>query len=454
MCGRFLKRKFFSMVNALILALVLILQSASAADLARAAGGVDLRFDRVSLYQASRVVYADVLGENFVMDESVVTSDSLIAVDLRGLEAAQLRVVFDAVMASYGVSVSRLDGVTRLVRGEKLEPELEFLVYRPLFRSVGYLTQSLAGFARGGRFGGVVSGARGPSFAVGVAPQGGGAASVPGAAGVPNVSASGGGAGAAQVVPGEGAVSGSPDVLVFSGSRRDVDRIRVLIPSFDVVAREVSVVATVFEVDVRGSDSSGVSLAFSLLGGRLGGAVSGAGAGVPLLSLSSAAFSAALSVLASDSRFRQLSNATLRVKSGEVARMSVGSDVPILTESSVTGTGIATQSVTYRSAGIGLELRALVLEKVVELQVTQDLSSAVVTVSGVNGTPTFNRRHVSTVVNGRSGDVIVLGGLTDRQESGQRSGVPFLPRWLGSNSTDRSGSEVVLLLRVQVPAVE
>jgi type II secretory pathway component GspD/PulD (secretin) len=244
-------------------------------------------------------------------------------------------------------------------------------------------------------------------------------------------------------------VSGLPDVLVFSGTGKEVVRLHKLIPVLDTPAPEVSVVATVFEVDTDGADSSGVNLAFSLLGGKFTGGLPAVAGGAPVLALTSKLFTAALSLLSSDSRFHQVSNATLRVKSGESARMAVGSDVPILAASSVTGSGIATQSVDYRSVGVILTLRPLVLEQAVELTISQELSSAANTVSGVNGTPTISHRQVSTVVSARSGDVVVLGGLTDRQKVGQGSGLFFVPRSLWSNSTDSRSSEIVLLLRVQ-----
>jgi general secretion pathway protein D len=158
---------------------------------------------------------------------------------------------------------------------------------------------------------------------------------------------------------------------------------------------------------------------------------------------------AVYSALVSDSRFKVVSSPTLRVKSGSAARLMVGSDTPVITSNQLDRNGNAVQSVEYRSAGVILDVTPEARELVTDLQVRQQISNFVSTTSGVNNSPTLMKREFQTNVSLRADDVLVLGGLDQDQSSGDKSGLPWLPSWLGLNGQRHQKSEILLLMQVQ-----
>lgn len=101
--------------------------------------------------------------------------------------------------------------------------------------------------------------------------------------------------------------------------------------------------------------ASAFSLAVDLLGARFSlGQFKDLGNAVRL---TKGGFDLAYSALASDSRFKVVSSPSLRVKSGENARFSVGSDVPVLGTVQLDKNGNPVQSVEYKPSGVILDLR-------------------------------------------------------------------------------------------------
>jgi type II secretory pathway component GspD/PulD (secretin) len=205
----------------------------------------------------------------------------------------------------------------------------------------------------------------------------------------------------------------------------------------------------VFEVGSAASDGSAVSLAVNLLGGRLTGSTPAAA--LPYsLGMRVVGIEAVYSVLQADSRFKVVSSPTLRIRTGEHGKLSIGSEVPVLGAVSLTSAGQPAQSVEYRSSGVILDLRADVLEEAIYLVVQQQVSSFVATTTGVNSSPTLLKRDLSTNLGLRSGEIVVLGGLDEIRKSDARSGLPGFLSFLGTRSSDEARSELILILEANV----
>lgn len=113
------------------------------------------------------------------------------------------------------------------------------------------------------------------------------------------------------------------------------------------------------------------------------------------------------------------------------------------------GAGQAVQSVEYRSSGVIFDVRPVVKESIIDLDITQQLSNFVKTTTGVNNSPTLTKRELKTKVGMEDGDVIVLGGLTESKDTNTRDGLSFLPRFLHTTGYEQSSSEILLVLQVQ-----
>jgi general secretion pathway protein D len=127
--------------------------------------------------------------------------------------------------------------------------------------------------------------------------------------------------------------------------------------------------------------------------------------------------------------------------------------VPTLGAVTTTSNGQSTQSIQYQKTGVQFDLKPEVFTDSIDLQIKQSITDAVRTQSGVNNTPTLKTREVSTSAVMRSGEAIVLAGLTSNKNSAGRQGLSFFPRWLDAETKDVSRTELLVFLYVEVVAI-
>lgn len=166
-------------------------------------------------------------------------------------------------------------------------------------------------------------------------------------------------------------------------------------------------------------------------------------------SIKSGDLSAITQALDTDSRFKVLSNPTVRVASGKNAVFTVGEDVPVLgavTYSSNSPNPV--QSVDYRSSGVIFDISPIVRDSLIDVAVNQEISSFVNTTTGVNNSPTLTKRQIKTFVSLQNDDVVVIGGLKENKNSDGKSGLKFLPEFMKSKSSDSTTSEIILFLKM------
>ena len=241
------------------------------------------------------------------------------------------------------------------------------------------------------------------------------------------------------------AASDPPALLVVRGQPQDIDVFRRFLDQVDLPVPEVLLQAYVLEVRDAESRDSAVQLVVNLLGGRVSGLMGAAPAESSLLRLSGREGGLSIGRLTSDSRVRLVSSPTLRASDGSVASVTIGTDTPTL-GSIVTFSGASQQSVTYQSAGVLLNISPRILGESIRLMIWQEVSSFIRTETGLSATPTKLRRAFRSDVVARSGETILLGGLSESSQS-QVDETTFLG--LGSRSRVRTNSEVVVLLQVR-----
>lgn len=239
------------------------------------------------------------------------------------------------------------------------------------------------------------------------------------------------------------------DVLMFSGSDSEIAQLKKLLPQIDLPVGQVLVRGYVYEVSNTEKEGSAFTLALNILGGHLS-VVSGVASALDsFVQFKNRSIDAVFSALSSDSRFKVLSSPSLRVKSGANGRFSVGQDVPVLGAVSYPGNGGApVQSVEYRSSGVIFDLRPVIHESSIDLNVQQQISTFVTTDTGVNNSPTLIKRDLTTSLSMSDGDLVVLGGLTENKDSNGKSGLSFLPALFHSKTNQSSKTEILLILQV------
>lgn len=118
------------------------------------------------------------------------------------------------------------------------------------------------------------------------------------------------------------------------------------------------------------------------------------------------------------------------------------------------GNGQSVQSVEYKASGVILDLKPEIRGQLAELKIFQQLSSFAKTETGVNGSPTLLKRELQTSVVVGQNDVVLLGGLDEEKSLEDNAGLLYMPEWMRSKSSNKSRSEIVLMLyveRVQTP---
>lgn len=123
-----------------------------------------------------------------------------------------------------------------------------------------------------------------------------------------------------------------------------------------------------------------------------------------------------LSLLDQDSRFKTISRPMVRVRSGAQARFSVGQDVPVLGQATLDKNGNPVQAVEYKQSGVILTVTPDIRENVVDLDISQELSSFVTTTNGVNGSPTLLKRTVNSKLSIKSGEVVIFADLNEKKD--------------------------------------
>ncbi|MCL7715154.1 pilus (MSHA type) biogenesis protein MshL [Stenotrophomonas mori] len=201
------------------------------------------------------------------------------------------------------------------------------------------------------------------------------------------------------------------------------------------------------------------------------GSVAGRGFGISYLSDT---FSAALNALRTFGNVKVLSNPSVRVRNGSPAYLSVGSNIRYVTKStsnfSNTGGGSAyNQSTDIQTdslfSGVVIGVAPIIHENgSVELLVhpmqTEVEPGSLTLREFPNGNavtlPVINVKGITTTLNLRDGDTVLLGGLIDQKASLNDSGIPGLSdvpafgRLFGSRGKQNTTRELVLVLRVKV----
>lgn len=384
--------------------------------------GFDLQAANVA--QVLQLIYGEALATPYVLDPDVLNDTRLVSFRYKHGQG-DLQAFMGSFLESLGYIVEHKAGVdfVRKRRSDEV-PKLETVMhlYRPQYRDVAYIARVLAPLFEGSFSVNRSVRASGQTMPDGDVPRGSAAA----------------------------LIDQNSDVLLFSGSKKEIEKLQELLPQIDVAVGEVLVRGMVYEVSNSDKSGSAFGLLANLLGGKInigiGSAVGNLG---NFIQLKNTALDAVYSMLETDSRFKVISSPSLRIQSGERGVFSVGQEVPVLGALSFPqGAGQAVQSVEYRSSGVIFDIRPTVRDVVIDLAISQQLSDFIKTTTGVNGSPTLTKRELKTTVGLQDGDVIVLGGLAENKDTYTKDGLSFLPSFLHTVGKEAGSSEILLVLQV------
>jgi general secretion pathway protein D len=264
--------------------------------------------------------------------------------------------------------------------------------------------------------------------------------------------------------------------LIFQGgSQEDYREWLALLNELDKPVKSAMIDVLVAEVALDDSTDLGFNWKLDQLGSgarsvRLQGTtystqVSGAGLTINALLGGNSLRQLAISALASNSRSRIVSNPRLMTRNGESASINVGQEVPTVSSQTVTTSSVGNTttssttpvSVQYRSTGVLLRVRPVIHgSDRIDIEVSQEISSAEPTTTGVSSSPTFRKRSLDTKLTVRDGATILLGGLISENTSDSDSGVPGLKDVPGLGSLfknqerSRGRTELVMMITTYI----
>lgn len=236
---------------------------------------------------------------------------------------------------------------------------------------------------------------------------------------------------------GKYAVDEQLNTILYSGSGKDWLQVLPVIKKLDRPAPSVMVEVILTEVQLNDNEetglewlakstlgkydllfnSSGAGIAASLLNNTLGTTIDTAGQ-----------TRAILNAFYESKKANIRSRPRVMVKSGGEASIDVGSEIPVITQSSQNTSDAnapVIQTVNYRKTGVILNIKPTVhASGFVDIEIDQELSES----TGGGLTPTILNRRLTTTVTLRDGGSVLLGGLISSTTSKGQTGVPILGR--------------------------
>ena len=255
------------------------------------------------------------------------------------------------------------------------------------------------------------------------------------------------------------------NALIVKATPHDYEIVKETIQKLDLMPRQVIIEVLVAEVSL--TDSFNLGIEWFIKTGMFTFAQAfglGAGSGFTATFVDSNDVRAFLTTLSSRTKINIVTSPHLLARDNKAARIQIGQEVPIVTGSQSTTTGIAVggenvfQTIQQRDIGRILNITPHVTEKrQVTLDINLEISDTLPT-STVKGTPSFSKRSITSSVVVEDLQTLMIGGIIDKSTSHAISGIPwlrdipYLGFIFGTTADSNSRSELLILLTPHVIA--
>lgn len=267
------------------------------------------------------------------------------------------------------------------------------------------------------------------------------------------------------------------NAIVAYGTPADIRQIQNLVDQLDVVLPQVRIEVIIAEVKLSKGQASGLeNFGYTLAKGSKDNVITG---GFASLSGGDSAFKISrlnfpkfgidtvINTAKTDSNVSILSSPTLLTTHAREASLKITETRPYLSSIQTkadTAADITNSSVEKVDAGIELTVKPLIgTNGVVQLEIGQKVDNFTTNTSGSSGTvinlPYINRREAKSFISVRSGDMIVLGGLKQKEITDQKKkmfilgDLPLLGNALFTGkSKSEEVSELIIFIRPYVLA--
>lgn len=222
------------------------------------------------------------------------------------------------------------------------------------------------------------------------------------------------------------------NAVVIVGSEAEFRLVEATLRQIDILPLQVLIEATIAEVTLNDDLQYGLQWAFA--NGDARGVLSNSPLGgvAPTFPGFNFIFDTAdvrvvLNALSEVTDVNVVSSPQLMVLDNQPARLQVGDQVPVQIGQTITDGGAQFNAIEYIDTGVILEVTPRVnASGLVTLEISQEVSDAVITSSSALNSPTIQQRAIRSIVSVQSGDTIALGGLIRERASDGGSGLPVL----------------------------
>lgn len=401
--------------------LICLLFALPAFDLFAQPVSVDYR--GVTINQFFQSVVSDLLHKDYSVSPEVLADDRKITYVVTSKDSAKLMKDVTAILKDLGIKQTDINGTLYFSKeepkpkeqgatsqphqldadGKPIEKDIidhtkyEVQTYKPKYRSIDYLSKALI-FAR------------------------------------------------CKTLPNEG------DLLIYTVQPEREEAVIKLLAELDTMPKSLVLKLALIEFSQSSDKARSFDFALTALSNKLNLVYQAGQSLANKLTFSGLTVQAALSAIEGDSRFNYLANPTLKILDNTTSKFIVGTEVPTRGQSSQTQNGIVIQSIDYKTSGIIITAKPQINGDSIILDLSQELSNFSQTTTSNIDSPSILKRSSNTVLDLRFGETTVIAGLDETRDNTTTSGFSFLPSFLKSNSSQKSKSQILLLVEVLNPA--
>jgi general secretion pathway protein D len=253
--------------------------------------------------------------------------------------------------------------------------------------------------------------------------------------------------------------------LLIQADAQQYQSILKILKELDVAPRQILLEAKMYSVAMTGSFAMGVNYYYQSVSGQQRKPMASLVNNITQMSAGTLVGQAKellafLSLSDNAGNVRVISQPSLIATDSIPASINVGTQVPVLTGTTITpggGTNTQTQGISSHDTGVTLQVNARVNPSgVVTLIINQEVSKPTATNTSSIPTPSFDQQVVQTQITMQDGDTVAIAGIISENTQSASSGIPGLNRLpyvggvFGAKTYSKDRSELVIFMTPHV----
>lgn len=384
----------------------------------------EISFNQITLNNLLTVVFSEIEQRNFVLSPQVLNDTRIVSFRYNKKKNGNIVSFITPMLTDLGYSAINRNGTLYIepIAQKKLE-DYNFHVYVPKYRTADYISKILK-----------------PYFQE-------------------YLQASTGAISSEKPIDGSTLSAGSvlnytdkqQDFLTFKYDNEKIkSKILDMVKQIDIEESNLIARAYIYEVSYSNEDGSAMGLMLNLANKKLKLNLGTTNTLQDFVSFSSSTLNLFLSSLNTNNNVRMISNPILRIKNAKESKFVVGNSVPTLGNITTTANGSTQQSVNYVDTGLTFKITPTITKESISIDLTEEISDAVKTETGVNNSPTLTKRNLTSTFSLKKNEVVMLSALT-QEKLGNTTSRPFLFPFFTQNNDSSSKTDIVIFFEVIDP---